>query len=179
MSSEHAFPNSPLTTPENRSAVEIPLTRGYVALVDPEDFERLSSLKWTVQCQGRLRYAYRNVRQPDGKLRPLYLHRLILDAPPGLTVDHINGDGLDNRRQNLRLATHADNCCNRRYHHLSKHGYIGLSSQTAGRFFARVIFQGKTYRTKTFGSAIEASIARDGLAKQLHGEFAVLNHPAA
>jgi len=177
MSSVPQFPKISAVTAQNSAAVEIPLTRGYVALVDPEDFERFGPLKWTAQVQGPgLRYAYRNVLQSSGKLRTIYLHRLILQAPDGMTVDHINGNGLDNRRQNLRLATQAENCRNRRYSHISKYGYPGVSSQTPGRFFGVLLSGGKRYRTTTFGSAFEASCARDALAREIHGEFAALNH---
>lgn len=177
MTSEQQFPKRSAITAHNSAAVEIPLTRGYAALVDPEDFERFGGLKWTAQVQGSgLRYAYRNVLQPNGKLRTFYLHRLILQAPQGMTVDHINGNGLDNRRQNLRLATQGENCRNRRYSRISKHGYLGISSQTPGRFFGTLLSGGKRYRTTTFGSAFEASCARDALAREIHGEFAALNH---
>ena len=156
---------------------EIPLTHGYAALVDPGDFSRFGSLKWTAQVQssGRI-YAYRNERQCDGRLRNVYLHRLILGAPSGLTVDHISGNTLDNRRQNLRIATKGENNRNRRYSRISKHGYIGVHSQTVGRFFGVLLSEGKRYRTTTFGSAFEAACARDALARQIHGEFAALNH---
>jgi hypothetical protein len=80
---------------------EIPLTQGKVALIDDSDYELVSKYKWYVHHRGRCWYATRKIRI-DGKLIQQHLHRLLLDAQPGEDVDHINGDGLDNQRNNSR-----------------------------------------------------------------------------
>src|SRR4051812_204373 len=88
---------------------EIPLTQGYVALIDDEDYERVAARKWHVTNTGKSTpYAGTMVRR--GKR--IRLHRFLLDAPAGLLVDHRNRNGLDCRRENLRLATHAQNQSN-------------------------------------------------------------------
>ena len=84
----------------------IPLTQGKYAIVDPEDFERLNKYKWYAVKDSRTFYSYRNKRVGK-KYISLGMHREILDPPGHLVVDHINHNGLDNRKANLRLATSA------------------------------------------------------------------------
>lgn len=88
---------------------EIPLSQGRLALVDDADYAELSQHKWFVDHYG---YAVRNFPRSLCKTRDIRMHRVILNAPDGMTVDHINGNRLDNRRCNLRLATDAQNKCN-------------------------------------------------------------------
>jgi hypothetical protein len=97
----------------------IELTRGYVALVDDEDAEWLRRFSWSAEVQKPRRDGHRRVyarrAEWDGKRqRYISMHRDIMGRPVGVQVDHINGDGLDNRRVNLRLATHAQNQFNQR-----------------------------------------------------------------
>lgn len=175
MISEQQFPKRALTTRGDSSTVEILLTRGFVALVDSEDYERLGHLKWTAQAKrSGLVYAYRNEPSEDGKLRNVFLHRVIAACPTNLFVDHINRNTLDCRRANLRICTPAQNTRNRTMRP-SKHGYPGIDSQSAGRFRGRVMFEGRSFYTPTFSTASAAAIARDALALRLHGEFAVSN----
>ena len=91
----------------------IPLTQGKYALVDDADFEWLNRWKWCAHRMGRLWYAVRKRRKADGPGPGLILlHREILRPPGSLESDHINGDGLDNRRANLRAVTHSINQAN-------------------------------------------------------------------
>lgn len=83
------------------------------ALIDPRDFEVVSRRKWVLTRGGRNKYAITNLRQADNK-RSIAMHRLILGAPDGSIVDHINGNGLDNRRSNLRLCSNRENIRNQR-----------------------------------------------------------------
>jgi hypothetical protein len=156
---------------------EISLTRGYVALVSPEDYDRVSAHKWTAMPCGNLVYARRTVRGDDGRCHTILLHRSIVDAVAGEKIDHWDRDGLNCRRYNLRSATTQQNNFNRVFSKPPMHGYLGVSSQTPGRFRGSVSIGNKTHYTKTFPTAIQAAHARDELARQLHGEFCVENFP--
>ena len=96
---------------------EIPLTKNKVAVVDDEDYERIAQFKWHSVCMGLYRkiwYAVRDARDGEQmEIERIYMHREIMGATPGVEIDHRNGDGLDNRKQNLRPATHAQNIRNR------------------------------------------------------------------
>ncbi len=92
-------------------AREIPLTQGHVALIDDEDCEKVAAFKWHAFEHGQTVYARTNVQsgRPRSGRTGLYMHRLILDAGRGQQVDHKDGNGLDNRKANLRLVTKGQN----------------------------------------------------------------------
>jgi len=95
---------------------EISLTQGLVAIVDAGDYVWLSKWKWFAKvggCGGDA-YAARSVRI-NGKVKTVRMHRLIMDAPDGMEVDHINGNTMDNRRCNLRIVSKSENLANRNY----------------------------------------------------------------
>lgn len=154
----------------NPSACTIPLTKGYSALVDPEDFERVSAHSWCANvCDGSV-YAF---RMECG--RPVYLHRWLLGVTDRqIRVDHVNRDTLDYRRRNLRPATQSQSNANRRSAP-NKLGFLGVHSRETGAFHGRVKLDGRFHYTTTFPSPVLAAAARDVLAEKLHGEFAVLN----
>ena len=89
---------------------EIPLTKGKVALVDDEDFEEVSKVTWYLVKIRNTCYAHGYVKPPSKKME--YMHRLILKTPEDMETDHINGNGLDNRKENLRVVTHRQNMQN-------------------------------------------------------------------
>src|SRR5262245_35202767 len=93
--------------------IEVPLTRGKVALIDDADYELVSRFKWHAQRggYGNTYYAVTNIRLPDGKWTALRMHVLLLGHKG---IDHIDGDGLNNQRSNLRLATQSQNSANTR-----------------------------------------------------------------
>jgi len=93
--------------PENVSL--IPLSQNARAIVDPEDVELLEEYRWQLMAKNQLRYARRN----EGK-KTIYMHREIMNAPEGMQIDHINGNGLDNRKVNLRLCNNSQNQQNAR-----------------------------------------------------------------
>jgi hypothetical protein len=104
---------------------EIPLTRGKVVIVDDEDYLELSKCQWYASKQGRTYYAVRVGPKVKGKRFPLIrMHAVILGTPVGMDSDHINGDGLDNRRENLRIVDHRTNQQNRHESKTSK--YLGV-----------------------------------------------------
>lgn len=158
---------------------EIGLTRGYVALVDDDDFGRLSSHKWCATPTKAGFYAVRSVRREDGKSRLQGMHRVILDAKKGELVDHVNGNTLDNRKENLRICTYSQNNINRRKERMSTSRFKGVSWDARTKTWkASVTINRKTKWLGRFQTEVEAALAYDAAAKQIHGEFAKVNFDA-
>lgn len=107
----------------------------------------------------------------------LLMHRLIMEAPHDMFVDHINRNTLDCRKENLRLCTFAQNCQNRKQRSDAPGAYIGVSESPNGKFRGCVKTNGRNLYSKYFYSSKEAAIARDKIARKIHGEFACLNFP--
>lgn len=111
----------------------------------------------------------------NGKWKTIRLHRFILDAPPELAVDHINGNPLDNRRSNIRLATEQQNKFNQKQRTESHTKYKGVYTRGDGRWSAAITVNQKRHQLGTFGTQYDAAIAYNNAARKLHGEFAKLN----
>jgi hypothetical protein len=163
------------------SVREIPLSKGYIALIDECDFERVAQYKWTVvlgygDVRNRTPYAYRADRS-TGKQVNILLHRFILNAPKGMRVDHKDLNGLNCTRKNLRLCTASQNQHNRDKQANNTSGYKGVSSSgvKAGRFRAVIRVNDRTRHLGVFDTALEAARCYDEAAARLHGEFAKLN----
>lgn len=150
------------------NCVCIPLTRGHHALIDAEDFDKIGTKKWSLieSTSNGDKYAM---------TYKLAMHRLILNAPSGVIVDHINHNGLDNRKSNLRLCNKAQNGWNRR----ATGGYSkykGVSwSKNKRRWIAEIIINKKTHKLGKFLSQEQAAKAYNEAAIRLQGEFALLN----
>jgi hypothetical protein len=153
---------------------EIPLTQGKVALVDDADFEWLSQWKWHADTGGSgLWYARGGPSSGD------YMHRIILSAPRGISVDHRDLDGLNNRRSNLRLATRNDNQHNRGPMSGSTSKFVGVSwDSTRDMWRAQICNSGRNFALGRFRSEVEAAKSYDRAARRLHGEFARCNFDA-
>jgi len=153
----------------------IPLTQGKFAIVDAHDYERLSKYRWCAVKSRRTYYAIRSVKRSRVQIR---MHRMLLNAPPGLLVDHINNNGLDNRRSYLRLCTHAQNALNQRPHRGTSSRYKGVGwDKSKKKFRASITHHYKRIHLGYFKCEIEAAKAYDKKAKELFGEFAYLNFP--
>lgn len=149
----------------------IPLTHGKFAIVDAEDYDRLGKYKWYCREAKNNFYAFRR----NGK-KMVSMHREIINAPEGLLVDHIDGDGLNNCKSNLRLCTYAENACNRRPNRKGSSKYKGVWFHKRERKWeARITRKGKLKYLGRYDDEIEAALAYDRKAKQLFGEFAYLN----
>lgn len=154
---------------------EITLTQGKVALVDDQDYDRVSSYRWTTLKQPHTCYAYTKVRE-GSRWKTIYLHRLILGVLPGFKVDHVSGNGLDCRRSNLRIV---DDCQSNQNRTGRGVGFKGLSKTPSGKWNVRIRANGKTHRLGIFESDIEAAKAYDEAALRLCGPFARLNFQEA
>ena len=157
----------------------IPLTQGKYAIVDPDDFERLNKHKWyAVRCKNTF-YAGR-CYSIGNKKKYIMMHREVIDPPGHLDVDHINHNGLYNRKANLRPATRAQNSANRliikRKDSSSK--YKGLSwNKRKKNWRVRICVNDRRIFLGHFKDEKQAAKAYDEAAKKYHGEFASLNFP--
>ncbi len=152
------------------------LSQFYFTMVDDADFEWLSQRKWCVdRCQGGL-YAARRTSE-NGKARKERMHRAILKAPPGVIVDHINGNTLDNRRSNLRVCSHTENLQNM----TSRSGtsrFKGVGWHKARRkWAARIVVNGRHVYLGYFENERKAAEAYDAASLKYFGPFARPNFP--
>lgn len=155
------------------SSKAIALTQGKFAIVDEADYEWLNQWKWNLNSQT---YAVRGFYIGNYKQKTLSMHRLIIDAPLGIFVDHINGNGLDNRRCNLRLCTHSQNHMNRKHHKDASSKYKGVSwHKPLKKWRTQIAVKQKGIHLGYFVSEIEAALAYNEAARIYFGEFAKLN----
>jgi hypothetical protein len=110
----------------------------------------------------------------EGKEPTILLHRLLMGAEKHEKIDHINGDGLDNRRKNLRITNYSGNNKNAKIRKDNTSGYKGVHL-SKGKYIARIQVNGKRLQLGTFNSAKEAALAYNKKAKKVHGRFAKLN----
>lgn len=158
----------------------IALTQGKFAIVDESDYQRLARFNWFALKDKHTFYAVRNVII-DGKSGLQLMHRAVLGDRAGAQVDHFDGDGLNNRRHNLRACTVTQNRMNLR------HTKAGKSSRWKGVYrepkYGRrqacwrsvIRCSGRTFRLGRFENEDDAARAYDSAAKALFGEFAALN----
>lgn len=148
---------------------------GHDVLIDEEDLHLLLDRKWHVRANRSNRYVQRNLTDGHGYLGCESLHRLITGCEDGMVVDHINGNGLDNRRCNLRVCSHSENMQNRKMHRNNQSGYKGIyfDPDLNGRpWRAQIRAYGRKYNLGRFDTAEEAYAAYLRAAEKLHGEFA-------
>lgn len=154
----------------------IPLTRGLFAKIDDSDFEWLSSRKWYISTGGH-GYLYAGSSASHTKRTDL-MHRIIMNAPHGMEVDHINHDTLDNQRHNLRLCTHNENAYNNLRKTKSYSGYKGVilcKDNRKLKWLSRIMFNRKGIFLGRFSTPEEAALVYDAKARELFGEFARCN----
>jgi len=149
---------------------------GRVAHVDDEDFELVSEYRWHAQKlpASRTFYAKTKTRQADGSIVNLLIHKLLTGWDE---TDHINHDGLDNQRENLRETTHKQNLAGRQPNANSKWSqYKGVTwDSRASKWSARIQNDGKTHRLGRFNTEEEAAHAYNTAALEAYGPHAYLN----
>lgn len=157
------------------------LDEGLWTIVDPQDYYRFGCFKWHLEGHDGKFYAVRDTLVGLDHTIKVRLHREIMQAPKGTFVDHHNGDSLDNRQDNLRIATRCQNMQNAK----KRKKKAGATSQFTGVYLDKngrtwdyqLKANGKIVSTGRFPTEIEAARARDRAAIKYHGEFARLNFP--
>jgi len=133
---------------------EVPTHRGKVALVDDEDFERVNQFKWWTHTIGGICYVERRIGKDHQSL-----HRFLMDPPKNMEIDHINGNGLDNRRCNLRIVTTRENGQNRHQKKSSKYPGVCLNSGRGKKWRAYISIKGKWKHLGRFDKEEDAASA--------------------
>ncbi len=147
----------------------IKISKGKEVIVDDDDFEELNKFKWHYN---KLGYVARSGKE-NGKRFGVYMHRQIMNTPKGKYTDHINGNTLDNTKNNLRICTQAENSRNSRS---KNNGYKGVIKRTNhNSYMAQIELQGKVFYLGNYKTAELAAKAYDKKAIELFGEFAKLN----
>ena len=164
-------------------SIEIKSNDGcYNVIFDTCDIELIQKHYWHIwrSPSHDIKYAATAIYGKNGKRTYTTMHRLIMLPPPGLVTDHINRNGLDNRRCNLRIATHSQNNANKApMRGKTASVYKGVSKTPYGKWQAMTRTKGKELYLGTFESEIDAAKAYDKKVFELHGEFAYLNFPEA
>jgi hypothetical protein len=157
--------------------MKIILTKnGDKILVDDEDFETLSKYKWHIGDKDirKNKYAKHCLWKKGNKTKSIYMHRMILHVRKGRCIDHINGNGLDNRKENLRICNRTENQHNRKIQSNNTSGFKGVCPWR-GKYMASIRNNKKLHFLGYFIDPKEAAVAYNERAKELFGEFARLN----
>lgn len=157
---------------------KIPLSQGKYALVDDEDFESLSRYSWHVSWQSERHFKVTRSEMVDGRIRKFSMHREIMRAPCGKEVDHINHNTLDNRKENLRICTRAENMWNSRIPSTNTSGLKGVSwSKQRNKWLVHLRVRGETRHLGYFSTKKAARQKYEKSTRLLHGRFALGTTP--
>lgn len=152
------------------------LTQNQLCEVDEPDLKLLGKYRWYADKGHNTYYAKTNIKQEDGKRKRLKMHQLLMRTPKGMHTDHINHDGLDNRRENLRVCTASQNQMNSRLRKGSTSKYKGVHwNKSKKRWCVRIKLNGKRKHLGYFTTEQEAALAYNKAAKEHFGKYANLN----
>lgn len=167
------FPNPEPDNPIPNTKL-IRLTQGMFAIVDEDDFERVSQYKWAVEKGKATYYASRGITL-NGKNTSQKMHSFIIGCSDG-QIDHINGNGLHNYKSNLRKCSHNQNMMNKKSYRNSSSKFKGVVFRPKNNNYqARISLNKKSIHIGCFTNEIDAAKAYNSKAKELFGEFAKLN----
>jgi hypothetical protein len=156
----------------------VPLTQGYEAIIDAADVHLVEGVSWHAAVVRRRDksvwrvYAQWRGRGKNGCSSSVYLHRVIAGTPDHMMTDHVNGNGLDNRRANLRHATNADNQHNSKKANNNTSGIKGVYwEKTRGKWRAQIKVSGRRWQLGYFTNIEDAAAAYAEASARLHGDF--------
>lgn len=166
-------PRFPLVPVTDGAVTRLLRKDGVVALIDTEDLSKVMGHSWRLYKDPECSYLVTGHKHTQ-------MARVIIDVPPGRVPDHRNGDGLDNRKQNLRACTQGQNRCNVRKMMTRPTSSIYKGVCRRGhKYEAAIALDGIRHGLGMFHEEIAAAKAYDAKARELHGEFARLNFPEA
>jgi hypothetical protein len=152
----------------------------FICIIDTSLYDSIKGFRWSAYkaIRGKTYYAKTAVRKTDGQQTTLYMQNFVF--PDAEEIDHKSGDGLDNRRENLRPATHSGNMANRKKIKNTSSRFIGVHWRNdVKKFRAYISLNKKRIDVGHFDDEIEAAKKRDEKAREFFGEFAALNFPDA
>jgi hypothetical protein len=161
----------------------VTLNDGYEAIIDASDVSLVDGVNWCAKlsCRkdGSIKsvYAIRNTQLEDGSWKTVYMHRVIANTPSGMETDHLDGNGLNNRRENIRNATRAQNAKNKRMNVNNTSGFRGVyADKRRGTWRIQIKVDGKR-KYKSFATLEEAASARADEVAKLYGAFSNRHFP--
>jgi hypothetical protein len=144
----------------------------FFATIDADSYEKIKNYNWCLLTTKKGRQYAQASRNP----KTFLMHRLIAEAPRGCIVDHVDGNGLNNKKNNLRLCTYSDNASNKTPKKGGSSRYLGVSWVSKKKSWVAQIFKnGKPFYLGGFKVEKDAALAYDRAAKEIHGDFARLN----
>lgn len=151
----------------------VPLTKGHVAVIDATDAASVSQYNWQALVFDHTVYAKRSTRRDEnGKQKAIFLHRHLLTALEGMEIDHIDNDGLNNRRANLRHVSRSENMMNARMRKSNRSGFKGVFwHKSTGHWRAKIVRDGIAIELGSFPTAEAGHAAYVEASKKYHGEF--------
>lgn len=154
----------------------VPLTKGFEAVIDVDDVPLVSMFNWHARVKpGASSYAAFRIVRPDGVRADILMHRLIAQTPDHLDTDHRDGNGLNNRRSNLRNATKSQNMHNARQRVDNSSGYKGVCwHKKKSKWVARIRLNGRQHHLGYFSTPQDAHEAYRQASDRMHGEFSRL-----